>query len=77
MNDKPGKLETAVDSVAKIANVVADETESTLVNTMARIADTLDRMAGLLEDLAAAVELPALNRDAAVYEEDLDEEGED
>jgi hypothetical protein len=47
------------------------------LNTAARIADSLDRLVALAEDLAAAVELPALNRDAAVYEEDLEEQPEE
>ena len=46
-----------------------------VVEAVVRIADSLDRAVALLEDLAAAVELPALNRDALTNEDLEDEEG--
>lgn len=54
-----GTIATAVDSVAKIADVMTDDDpDSALVQTLCRIADSLDRVVTLLEDVAAAIDLP-------------------
>lgn len=58
MSDDKGTIASAVDAASKIADVVADDSESTLVDALSRIADSFDRLVALAEDLADSIELP-------------------
>ena len=58
MSEDKGTIANAVDAASKIADVVADDSESTLVDALSRIADSFDRLVALAEDLADAIELP-------------------